>query len=119
MNDSAGKFCIIACTPISNANFSGVLMATLDPYSYSPFIQNVVVGKTGSAFIIDKDGILIGNISSQKIDDHKIAEVYKYADLTQSGITIYSYSTGTGSAITHRCPGPTDGLSGLWLRSPK
>lgn len=110
MNDAAGKFCIIACTPISNANFSGVLMATLDPYSYSPFIQNVVVGKTGSAFIIDKDGILIGNISSQKIDDHKIAEVYKYADLTQSGITIYSYSTG--DRICYHAPLPgTDGWS--------
>lgn len=110
MNDPAGNFCIIACTPISNANFNGVLMATLDPYSYSPFIQNVVVGKTGSAFIIDKDGVLIGNISSQKIDDHKIAEVYKYADLTQSGITIYSYSTG--DRICYHAPLPgTDGWS--------
>jgi len=110
MEDPAGNFCIIACTPISNANFSGVLMATLDPYSYSPFIQNVVVGKTGSAFIIDQDGVLIGNISSQKIDDHKIAEVYKYADLTQSGITIYSYSTG--DRICYHAPLPgTDGWS--------
>lgn len=110
MNDPAGNFCIIACTPISSANFSGVLMATLDPYSYSPFIQNVVVGKTGSAFIIDKNGVLIGNISSQKIDDHKTAEVYKYADLTQSGITIYSYSTG--DRICYHAPLPgTDGWS--------
>lgn len=110
MKDIAGKFCIVACTPISNDNFTGVLMATLDPYSYSPFIQNVVVGKTGSAFIIDKDGVLIGNISSQKIDDHKIAEVYKYADLTKSGITIYSYSTG--SRICYHAPLPnTDGWS--------
>ncbi|MPM30024.1 hypothetical protein SDC9_76566 [bioreactor metagenome] len=110
MNDPAGNFCIIACTPISSANFSGVLMATLDPYSYSPFIQDVVVGKTGSAFIIDKDGVLIGNISSQKIDDHKTAEVYKYADLTQSGITIYSYSTG--DRICYHAPLPgTDGWS--------
>lgn len=110
MNDAAGNFCIIACTPISNDNFAGVLMATLDPYSYSPFIQNVVVGKTGSAFIIDKDGVLIGNISSQKIDDHKTAEVYKYADLTKSGITIYSYSTG--SRICYHAPLPgTDGWS--------
>jgi len=110
MEDAAGKFCIIACTPISNDNFSGVLMATMDPYSYSPFIQNVVVGKTGSAFIIDKDGVLIGNISSQKIDDHKIAEIHKYADLTKSGITIYSYSTG--SRICYHAPLPdTDGWS--------
>lgn len=110
MEDAGGKFCIIGCTPISNDNFNGVLMATMDPYSYSPFIQNVVVGKTGSAFIIDKDGVLIGNISSQKIDDHKIAEIHKYADLTKSGITIYSYSTG--SRICYHAPLPdTDGWS--------
>lgn len=110
MNDVSGKFCIIACTPISNDNFNGVLMATMDPYCYSPFIQNVVVGKTGSAFIIDKDGVLIGNISAQKIDDHKIAEIYKYADLTKSGITIYSYSTG--NRICYHAPIPnTDGWS--------
>jgi len=110
MNDPAGNFCILACTPIYSANFNGVLMATLDPYSYSPFIQNVVVGKTGSAFIIDKDGVLIGNISSKKIDDHKTAEVYKYADLTQSGITIYSYSAG--DRICYHAPLPeTDGWS--------
>lgn len=110
INDINDQFCIIACTPVSNENFNGVLMATLDPHVYSVFIQNVVVGKTGSAFIIDKDGVLIGNIAPEKIDTYKTAEIYKYADLTQSGITIYSYSTG--DRICYHAPLPdTNGWS--------
>lgn len=110
INDINGNFCVIACTPISNSNFKGVLMASLDAHVYSPFIQNVVVGKTGSAFIINKDGVLIGNIAPEKIDERKIAEIYKYADLTQSGITVYSYSTG--DRICYHAPLPgTDGWS--------
>lgn len=110
MKDINGNFCVIACTPISNSNFKGVLMATMDSYIYSPFIQNVVVGKTGSAFIINKDGVLIGNIDPKKIDQQKTAEIYKYADLTKSGITIYSYSTG--DRICYHAPLPgTNGWS--------
>ncbi|WP_283607012.1 methyl-accepting chemotaxis protein [Faecalispora anaeroviscerum] len=110
MKDINGNFCVIACTPISNSNFKGVLMATMDAHVYSPFIQNVVVGKTGSAFIINKDGVLIGNIAPEKIDQRKTAEVYKYADLTKSGITIYSYSTG--DRICYHAPLPgTNGWS--------
>lgn len=110
MQDMNGNFCVIACTPMSNDNFKGVLMATMDAHVYSPFIQNVVVGKTGSAFIINKDGVLIGNIAPEKVDQRKTAEIYKYADLTQSGITIYSYSTG--DRICYHAPLPgTDGWS--------
>lgn len=110
MKDLNGNFRVIACTPISNDNFKGVLMATMDAHVYSSFIQNVVVGKTGSAFIINKDGVLIGNIAPEKIDQRKTAEIYKYADLTQSGITIYSYSTG--DRICYHAPLPgTDGWS--------
>ena len=71
MKDINGNFCVIACTPMSNDNFKGVLMATMDAHVYSPFIQNVVVGKTGSAFIINKDGVLIGNIAPEKVDQRK------------------------------------------------
>lgn len=110
MNDPSGKFSVIACTPISNANFNGVLMATMDANVYSPFIQNIVVGKTGSAFIINKDGVLIGNIDPKKVTQKKTAEIYKYADLTKSGITIYAYSTG--DRICYHAPLPnTDGWS--------
>lgn len=110
MNNAGGDFCIIACTPVSNRNFTGVLMATLTPYSYSPYIQDIVVGKTGSAFIIDKNGVLIGNISSEKIDQFKTAEIYKYADLTKSGIQTYSYSSGERVCYHAPLPG-TDGWS--------
>ncbi|WP_085833767.1 methyl-accepting chemotaxis protein [Clostridium merdae] len=110
MNDINGKFCVIACTPISNHNFKGVLMAILDYNVYSPFIQNIVVGESGSAFIINKDGVLIGNISKEKVEQRKTAEIHKYADLTKSGITVYSYSTG--DRICYHAPLPgTNGWS--------
>lgn len=110
MNDASGKFSVIACTPISNANFNGILMATMDANVYSPFIQKIVVGNTGSAFIINKDGVLIGNIDPAKVTQKKTAEIYKYADLTKSGITIYAYSTG--DRICYHAPLPgTDGWS--------
>ncbi len=110
MNDINGNFCVIACTPISNNNFKGVLMAIMDSNVYSPYIQNIVVGKTGSAFIINKDGVLIGNISKEKVTQRKTAEIHKYADLTKSGITVYSYSTG--DRICYHAPLPgTNGWS--------
>lgn len=111
MNDVNGDFCIIACTPVSNDNFSGVLMATLDAHVYSKFIQNVVVGKTGSAFIVNKDGIIIGNIAPEKIDARSLTVIYDYVDLTQTGIAVYPFNNQGNRLCYHATLPGTDGWS--------
>lgn len=72
------KLCVIVCTPVSNDNsYQGVVMATLDPQVYSKIIKNIVIGKTGNVFMMDKAGIVIANVKAQSVESRKAAEVWK------------------------------------------
>lgn len=69
-------------------------MATLDPQIFSNIIKDIVVGKTGNVFMMDKSGIIIANIRAANVEKRKVAEVYKLMDAGKSGITTYAYDTG-------------------------
>jgi methyl-accepting chemotaxis protein len=88
------KLCVIACSPVSNNNYQGIVMATLDPQIFSNIIKDIVVGKTGNVFMMDKSGIIIANIRAANVEKRKVAEVYKLMDAGKSGITTYAYDTG-------------------------
>ena len=103
------NLCIIACAPVSNGgSFHGVVLATLDPLVYSNIIKNIVIGKTGNVFILDKQGLMIANIRPQlvktranfiekaKTDSSYVTSAVVYRHMTEgkSGIEVYSYETG-------------------------
>jgi methyl-accepting chemotaxis protein len=123
--DVNGNLCIIACTPVSNSNhYIGVVLATLDPQFYADIIRNIVVGKTGNVFILDKEGTIIANIRPELVTsrtnmienaktDSKFATaavVYKNMIAGKSGVEVYSYETG--DRICYYAPiNNTDGWS--------
>lgn len=82
-------------------------MATSDPQTYSNIIKNIVIGKTGNVFIIDKEGNMIANIRPPLVEGREnfikkaetdptyatSAAVYKKM-IAGGGIDIYAYETG-------------------------
>ncbi|HEX3026803.1 MAG TPA: methyl-accepting chemotaxis protein, partial [Clostridia bacterium] len=101
------KLCIIACTPLCN-NYKGVVLATLDPQTYSSIIKSIVVGKTGNVFMLDKQGTLIANIRPALVESRTnfiekaktdlayvtSAAVYKKMIAGKTGVDAYAYETG-------------------------
>jgi methyl-accepting chemotaxis protein len=107
--DMNKKLCILACSPVSNSNnYKGIVMAELDPQSYSAIIKNIVVGKTGNVFILDKEGTLIANIRPPLVESRTnfieqaktnptyktAAVVYKKMTEGKTGVDVYAYETG-------------------------
>ncbi len=103
------KLCIIVSTPVSNNNGSqGVLMASLDAESFSNVIKNIVVGKTGNVFILDKTGTFVANIRPALVEQRQnfieksktdssyatSAAVYRNMIAGKTGTETYPYETG-------------------------
>ncbi len=123
--DINNKLCVIVCTPVSNgSNYKGVVMATLSPQVYSNIIKDIVVGKTGNLFIIDKEGSMIASknpdlvnsranfIEKSKTDKSfaTAAVVYKNMIAGKSDVETYAYDTG--DRICYYAPlKNTDGFS--------
>ena len=85
------KLCVIVCTMVTNDNgFKGAIMATYDLQVYSNIIKNIVIGKTGNVFIMDKDGAVIANVKPQSVETRKLAEIHNSIKAGSSGITAYS-----------------------------
>lgn len=105
------KLCVIVCAPVSNEHsFRGVVMATIDPQVYSRIINNIVIGKTGNVFMMDKAGIVIANVKAQSVESRKVAEVHSKVTAGSSGITTYWLSGS--ERICYYAPIPnTDGWS--------
>lgn len=123
--DVNGELCIIACTPVSNTNhYIGVVMATLDPQFYTDIVRNIVVGKTGNVFMIDKEGAMIASKNADLINNRTnfieeaktdssfatAAVVYKNMVDGKSGVETYAYATGDRICYYAPITG-TDGLS--------
>lgn len=60
--DVNNKQTIIACAPITNGKYNGIILATLAVQTYSNIIKNIRIGQTGNVFILDKAGNMIANI---------------------------------------------------------
>jgi len=113
MYDSAKELCVIACAPVTNSNgYRGAVLATYDPLVYRNIIKNIVIGKTGNVFIMDKSGAVIADVQEASVKARKLAEVsrLKLVKSGQSGVTTYRY--GTGDRICYYAPVKnTDGWS--------
>ena len=73
---STGKLTISFMSPImSNNTFSGVLSSDIMLESIMQQVLNVKIGKTGYAFIIDKDGKILIHPNQELILKKKIAEL--------------------------------------------
>lgn len=103
------KLCVITSTPVANDNnYRGVVLATLDPQVYSNIIKNIVVGKTGNVFFMDKEGTIIANMRPALVESRTnmiekaktepsyatAAVVYKHMTEGKSGVETYAYETG-------------------------
>lgn len=102
------KPCVIICAPVTNNNYIGVVMATLNEQAYSEIVKNIVVGKTGNVFILDNKGTVIANkrpelvasftnfIDQAKKDSSYagMAAVYKNMVAGKSGVETYTYDSG-------------------------
>ena len=77
-----------------------VIRATIDPVAFSSLVEKVQIGKTGEAFIVDKEGFLQTQRRSggNLLEKDPLASDYLHA---QSGIRVF---------VTE----PKDGLSYLW-----
>lgn len=108
ITDAAGKSAIVACAPITNRKYNGVIMAELDVQTYSNIIKNIKIGQTGNVFCIDKAGTQIANIRTDLVTGKKnfiedakkdskltsAANVYKKMVAGNTGTDIYSYDSG-------------------------
>lgn len=106
--DINNNLCILVCTPVQNGIYQGVIMASLDPQTFSDIIKNITVGKTGNVFMLDKEGTIIANIRpdlvtkrTNMIEMAKADKTYATAAVVhknmtegKSGVEIYTYETG-------------------------
>ncbi len=62
-----GDLCITVAVPIfgDNKNVIGVLCADFNGFALNKYIEDIVVGKTGSAYIIDNGGTVIADIDPE------------------------------------------------------
>lgn len=105
------KLCVIVCTPVSNHNnYKGVVMATYDPQVYSNIIKNIVIGKTGNVYMVDKSGTIIGTVRSKNVIQKKsvVSAVYKMMSAGKSGVLTYTYANAKRIAYCAPLPN-TDG----------
>lgn len=123
--DINGNLSILASTPISNSNnFKGIVLANLDPLTFSNIVKDITIAKTGNVFMLDKDGTLIANIRAKLVEERqnfiemaKTDNKYKtaavvYSNMIQGKTNIEKYSYETGTRICYYAPIPnTDGWS--------
>ena len=69
---------IMAGAPITNGNYEGVIYGGIDYDVFSDLISDIVLGKDGYAFIVDKDGVIIAHPNAELVENFtnypKIAE---------------------------------------------
>ena len=109
--DENKNLCVIVCAPVSNRNnFRGAIMATYDPQVYSNIIKNIVIGKTGNVYMVDKSGTIIGTVRSKNVTQRKpvASPVYKMMLAGKSGILKYTYANAKRIAYCAPLPN-TDG----------
>lgn len=101
--DVNNELCIIVTAPYNN---NGIIMATLNPQYFSDIIRNIVVGKTGNVFIIDKDATMIANIRAELVENREnfiekaktdtayvsASKVYQNMITGKQNIETYSYN---------------------------
>ncbi len=125
MKDIAGNFMILVASPVTNNQYHGVVVGEMDPQYFSKIIStNVPVGNTGSAFILDKNGVMIANkqpklveqrtnyIVAAKKDGGFASAAALYSRMTAKATGVGTYSLAGSEQICYYQPlSGTDGWS--------
>lgn len=125
MKDIAGKFMVITASEVTNNQYQGVVVGEMDPQYFSSVVSSrIAIGKTGSAFILDKTGAMIANKQSALVIQRRnfieaskndgsyasIAAVLK--NMIARGTGVGSYRNGGAEQICYYQPlAGTDGWS--------
>lgn len=64
-----GNTILIVSAPVNNGGYSGIVYATLNSDTFSEMIDDVVIGKSGYGFIVDKDGKYIAHKDRSNVMD--------------------------------------------------
>ena len=125
MKDVAGNFMILVASQVTNNQYHGVVVGEMDPQYYSKIISTrVAVGNTGSAFILDKNGVMIANkqpklvaqkqnyIQAAKKDGAFSSAAAVFQKMIAKGSGVATYSLGGSEQICYYQPlTGTDGWS--------
>lgn len=99
--------CISAPIQI-DGNVVGALYAVVDMGLFSDiFINSISFGKTGYAYLMDKEGMLISHPKKEWILKRNLAEEYEFAQKMlseQQGFIEYDWETGKKDAVFERIP---------------
>lgn len=94
------------CSPLSSG--SGVVVGVLDGLYFSRIIENIVIGKTGNVFMLDKAGTFIANKRPNLVEERQnfiekaktdsslanASKVYGKMIKGEKGVDKYEYETG-------------------------
>ena len=62
MKDIAGNLMILVASQVTNNQYKGVVVGEMEPQFFSSIVSSrITIGRTGSAFILDRNGVMIAN----------------------------------------------------------
>jgi methyl-accepting chemotaxis protein len=67
VDDATKKTVLVVSARITNGNYNGIVIATLSSDTFSKMVCDVAVGKSGSAFITDRDGTIIADKNQKNV----------------------------------------------------
>ncbi len=122
MKDAAGKMAVLTAAPVGETGY--VVVGELDVQTYSNIVNGVVIGETGSVFVIDKNGVMIANaqpglveeqtnfIEAAKTDSAYASPAKVFQKMISGGTGFEKYSYDGGKRICYYAPlSGTDGWS--------
>lgn len=98
-----GQMVIVCATPIrKNGKIVGVLTAVLDPQFLIRVIKDIQIGKSGYAFVVNREGKFISHLNekfilSQDINIFTLGKRAGYEGLADIGHEMIQRKTGTGA----------------------
>lgn len=102
MKDIAGNLMILAASRVTNNQYQGVVVGEMDPQFFSSIISSrITVGSTGSAFILDKNGVMIANKQSGLVEQRRsFIEAAKTDGTYASAAAVFKRMTAGGTGVS-------------------
>lgn len=69
VSSTTGKTVLIVSARINNLKYDGIIIATLDINTFSQMVDGIQIGKSGSGFIVDRDGKFIAHKDRNIVND--------------------------------------------------
>ena len=101
MKDISGKLMILAASQVTNNQYQGVVVGEMDPQSFSGIVSSrIAVGDTGSAFILDKSGVMIANKRPELVEQRRsFIEAAKTDGAYSSAAAVFKKMTAGGTGV--------------------